>query len=288
MKSPVDSIRWLTFRLGTDQFAINISHVRELVPLKDVTIVRPPEMPVGIEGVAQVRDQTIGVVDLRTLLGMPSIREETDKIIKMLDEREQDHIHWLAKLEESIQSQEDFTLAIDPHQCTFGRWYDQLTGDRTRLDSFTNSDLALTEVVERFDLPHTRIHGIAQQVTALIEDNRPEEAKQLIEQTRATDLSAMVELFGRCREIFRELRRGLLIIIEHEDVSLGALVDSVNEVTSFKAEDVDDIPIIASGIRLVSGIAKSQGDHQMIQLLDVAAIAAHGTQAPRRELAASL
>ncbi len=273
MASKVASGRWLIFRLAGDRFAVDIHHVRELVPLRDVTMTRPPEVPPEVEGVAQVRDQAIGVIDLRTTLGMPSIREATDRIISMLEQREQDHIHWLKELEASVTEQREFTLATDPHQCTFGKWYDQLRSDRAMLSQFTNDDLALTEVIERFDIPHQRIHAVAQQVAEKVGEGKAEEAQELIDRTRDTELKAMIELFGRCRDLFRELRKGLLVIVEHEDNVFGALVDSVDEVTTFRSEDIDDIPAMTTGPALVAGVAKAAEGGRMIQLLDIGAIA---------------
>jgi chemoreceptor zinc-binding protein len=42
----------------------------------------------------------------------------------MIDERKNDHIHWVNEFERSIKNDEQINLNTDPHECAFGKWYD--------------------------------------------------------------------------------------------------------------------------------------------------------------------
>jgi len=267
-----ESDRWLVFRLGTSRFAVNIACVRELVPQKDVIMSRPPQVPWGVEGVAQVREQTIGVVELRALLGMKTMREETDSIIDMLKQRERDHLNWIAELESSVQEAREFTLAVDPHKCAFGKWYDALLADPTQLDNFTQGDLALIDVLDRFEFPHERIHEIAQEVSDLVAKGHADEAMAVIQRTRETHLHAMVELFSRCIDQYQSLRQSLLLVAECGDEVVGVMVDAVEEVAVLSPDTLESISEMTKCSPLVTGVAKGDDGTAMIQLLDLTKI----------------
>ncbi len=287
------SNRWLTFQLAEYTFAVNIGMVRELLSEKDLTITRPPQAEHGIGGVARVRDDVVPVVDLRPLLGFRSMHEETNEIVQMLSDREQDHINWLTELESSVKEERPFTLQVNPNLCAFGKWYNSLIGNQSRLNEFTNGDLTLTEVIERFNQPHQRIHRIAQRVTDLVEKGDVKQAMSIIEECHDTDLKLMIDLFGRCRQLYATLRQGVLMICDWHGHHLGALVDSVDEVVIFKPDEMHDIAGLTNGNGFVDGVANLAGRDQLLQVLSIEAIfrrfvphAAEETRQSEPELAA--
>ncbi len=269
-QSSRDTNRWISFRLGDQLFALPVIQLRELVPLRNLPVTAIPHSPPAIEGTTLIRDLVVTVVDIRPLMGMPSMREDTQRVLEMLRQREQDHINWLNELEASVREQREFTLQTDPNLCKFGRWYNALMSDREALSEFTRDNLALLELLERFNLPHRRIHSIAQKVVALVEQGRVSEAQEIIDSTRATQLNAMLELFESCRQMFAELRRGILMIVDHDGDPLGVLVDVVNEVMTIRQEQIEELPRLADSTTVVTGLARCDG--RLIQLLDVARI----------------
>ncbi len=262
-----DSNRWISFRLGEQVFALPVTQLRELVPLRNLPVTSIPHSPPAIEGTTLIRDLVVTVVDIRPLMGMPSMRQDTERVLEMLRQREQDHIDWLNELEASVREQREFTLQTDPNLCKFGRWYNQLMGDREALSEFTRDNLALQEILERFNLPHRRIHSIAQQVVELVQQGQADKAQEIIDATRATQLRAMLELFESCREMFAQLRRGILMILDYQGEPLGVLVDTVNEVMTIRREQMEELPRLADSTTLVTGLARCDG--RLIQLLSV-------------------
>jgi purine-binding chemotaxis protein CheW len=63
----------MTFNLGDELFAINVSQVREVLEVLQITKV--PTAPAYMRGVVNVRGQAIPVVDLRLRFGLPSIAD---------------------------------------------------------------------------------------------------------------------------------------------------------------------------------------------------------------------
>lgn len=140
---------WVIFHLLDEQFAVSANHVREMVAMPKVVPV--PQTPDYIRGVINLRDQVIPVMDLRLRMGMTSLVDETEDLIKLLDQREQDHKNWIAELESSVREQRGFKLATDPHKCAFGKWY----------DNFKTENRILAGCLRKFDAPHQKIHAIA-------------------------------------------------------------------------------------------------------------------------------
>lgn len=62
--------RYLTFRLGDEDYGIEIKHVIEIVGIQRITEV--PDMPSFVKGVINLRGQVIPVMDVRIRFGMES------------------------------------------------------------------------------------------------------------------------------------------------------------------------------------------------------------------------
>lgn len=61
---------WLTFQLGTEEYAVEIQHVREI--LKAPVLTEVPRAPAHVLGVIMVRGEVVAVFDPRRRLGLPA------------------------------------------------------------------------------------------------------------------------------------------------------------------------------------------------------------------------
>ena len=68
--------KYLTFKLGVEEYGLEILKVQEIIKMMDIT--RVPRTPAFVRGVINLRGKVIPVVDLRLKFGMES-RETTDK-----------------------------------------------------------------------------------------------------------------------------------------------------------------------------------------------------------------
>jgi len=75
--------KYLTFRLGAEEYGIPILRVREIVGLMDITPV--PSVPAHIRGVVNLRGRIIPIVDLRTKFGMAAFEEGDESCIIVLE-----------------------------------------------------------------------------------------------------------------------------------------------------------------------------------------------------------
>lgn len=73
-------IQLVIFKIGEEEFGVEINQVREIVKL--VSITRMPKAPTFIEGVVNLRGQIITVIDLSRRLDLPSSgRTEATRIM---------------------------------------------------------------------------------------------------------------------------------------------------------------------------------------------------------------
>lgn len=63
--------KFLTFRLGSEEYGVEILRVREIIGLIDVTPL--PRTPEFVKGVINLRGKIIPVIELRTKFGLPSV-----------------------------------------------------------------------------------------------------------------------------------------------------------------------------------------------------------------------
>jgi hypothetical protein len=74
---------YMTFRLGDELFAVNVSHVREVLDLMPIT--RVPTAPSYMRGVVNVRGRAVPVVNLRAKFGLPDAVDTVQTRIMVLE-----------------------------------------------------------------------------------------------------------------------------------------------------------------------------------------------------------
>ena len=77
------SNQYLTFRLGDETFALDITRVREVLDLINITKV--PRTPEFMLGVINLRGNVVPVIDLRLSLGMPPSAATVDTCIIIVE-----------------------------------------------------------------------------------------------------------------------------------------------------------------------------------------------------------
>ncbi len=62
--------KYLTFRLGDEDYGLEIRHVKEIISIQKITDV--PDLPEFVRGVINLRGQVIPTLDLRLRFGLPA------------------------------------------------------------------------------------------------------------------------------------------------------------------------------------------------------------------------
>jgi purine-binding chemotaxis protein CheW len=75
--------QYLTFKLGEEMFALDVSQVREILDV--TTITKVPRSPAFMRGVINVRGSVVPVVDLRLKFDMTAIERTVDTRIVVME-----------------------------------------------------------------------------------------------------------------------------------------------------------------------------------------------------------
>lgn len=142
-RATVDSRQLVTFRLGDDEFAIDVMRVFEV--LRAVEVRSVPNAPDFVEGVVAVRDAVIPVIDMRKRFSLPAVEEENSSrllVVATGDSRVAlvvDDVPGVAELPDGVISQ-----APEFFRGLAGRYLEGIARDGERLVILLNLDEILS------------------------------------------------------------------------------------------------------------------------------------------------
>ncbi len=226
--SEKDSMTVMTLYIEDSLYAIPIENVVSLSKETDHVQELPIQAP-GLIGISHYQDTVVPVVDIAQRIGVKSGTQGKKELVDALSAREQDHIEWLDALEKSIATGEKFTKARDPHQCAFGKWY----------DNFETRNEALNEIMAQFATPHEQIHALADKLLAMRDSGDKDAALRELEFQRITTLKRLRSLFSHAREQLAEMMRSILLYVTCDGVtpSYALLIDEVHDAVTYNLKD---------------------------------------------------
>lgn len=201
----------ITFEADDTRYAVPIEQVRYIQ--KDDNATTRIDTVNGAYQVVQFEGQPVPLIDFAEWTGGKAVYRNNLSLIKVLEQREQDHLEWMDALEHTLRTGVPFTKAKDPHQCAFGRWY----------DTFHADDEMLADLMKDFDEPHQRIHALADKLLALQEEQGLEAALALFQREKAFTLARLQELFADARDRLRTITRPVLVYLVKKDGELVAV-----------------------------------------------------------------
>lgn len=246
------------------QLAVSAKYVQEIIRTPQWHEV--PNTPSHVRGVINLRGKVLPLVDLRLRMGLPSALEEVEQMIAMLTAREQDHVLWLKELLRAVTEGRPFTLARDPTECAFGKWF----------YNYKPEDIGFASVMSRIEVPHRRIHTIATAVLKHAEQGESEKAKEMILHTEKGELRTVVKLFEEARTAFRESQKEVAIVLTGGGKHLALTVDSVASVEAIAEHTIEDAAPAMGSVKsdLLGKVAQRTNDQGIVFLLDAEALLA--------------
>ncbi len=222
-----NGLRAFTFWISDTLYAIDIARVltisQEMGHIQSI-----PAEAKGLVGMVEFQGNAVPVLDFANMLGFDSGVEKNSELIQLLTEREKDHIEWMAALENSLLNDAPFIKAKDPHKCAFGMWY----------DSFSSRDETLMEVLSAFDMPHKKIHALADKLLDMKKNGELEHALKLLRHERNVTLKRLMKRFEQARTHLKESARQVLLYITEDGTTpiVALRIDDINDVIDFKSE----------------------------------------------------
>ncbi|MDR1396708.1 MAG: chemotaxis protein CheW [Desulfarculales bacterium] len=222
---------WVLFRLNNQTFGIPAHITQEMISIPEVTPV--PRSPESVRGVINLRGSVIALIDLRIKLNQPSLAQELGEMISHLGQREQEHNEWMDALEAHVREGAAFTQPRSPHECAFGKWY----------DNFHTDNPQLLGVLLRFDSPHKMLHALADKVEGMLNRGDHAGAVAAVEEARHGLMPRLGDLFDELkRSLTIASRQEIAIVVEQDNTVIAITVDAVDAVESLQASSVEDLP----------------------------------------------
>lgn len=107
------TLQFLTFKLGSETFAVEITKVREVLEYTSVTKI--PRVPVFMRGVINVRGSVVPVLDLRLKFGMSKTEKTVNTCIIIVEFEWNNQIVHLGAMADSVQEVLDLGMEqIEP------------------------------------------------------------------------------------------------------------------------------------------------------------------------------
>lgn len=214
---------YLTFHLSQAKYALPVDAIQYITTLDAID---PHDVPKGNNGLTQVfsfQGNQISLYQFSALIGSGSQSAECERLIVLLKERRQDHIDWMSALEDSLTHGTEFTKATDPHQCAFGRWYDQ----------YRAHDTELAGILSQFDAPHQRIHALASELLKQADDGAREQALSRLDDERHSTLKLLLRLFEQAIARLEEMLKPVVVILRANQRTYAIELDSIDQIMEF-------------------------------------------------------
>lgn len=161
-------------------------------------------------------------------LGKVSLYKEFEDIHAMLPGRKQDHLDWMAALEQSILEHIPFGKARSPRECAFGKWY----------YGFRAEDRKLSLLLNEFDQPHAHIHSLADKLLGLADAGQKDEAMRQFHEAQEGTLKNLLHIFDRTDSLLVSMQRRVALIVERGEDRFALGADMVQTIVTIPAERI--------------------------------------------------
>lgn len=215
--------------VADSRIAIPAQWAEEMIVCPDTVSI--PTAPSGVRGIGMRRERAVTMFDARILLGLPARQTEVSDLLALLEARELDHVRWVDSLLHSIDTDTEFTLARDPHQCAFGQWY----------DTYEAPTASLRRQMAKFKSPHEAVHALADQADQVKREFGRTAAIELIETFRVGSLVRMRKLFSDTRQLLLEEVREITVIHGSRWGLLGLIVDGIESVELLNHDTLENL-----------------------------------------------
>lgn len=203
---------WLSFKLDNADYCVLSDYIESIqIPGKiDLISGSAPT----IAGITQLGDTLLTVIELRTVFGRMNLADYTAQFAVMKDM----HIAWIEDLERFVHEGGEFNKPVDPHKCKFGLWF----------DNFHTDNYSLNHILKKLSTPHEAIHHYGAEIKALLAIGNREQAQAKLADAKRICNDEVIPMLDQLIEIYREVNRGIILVVNDGVNRAGLLVDEVS------------------------------------------------------------
>ncbi len=256
-----EALPWLIFEIKGELYAVNSTFVNYIMTMPD-HVTKVPDMDKIHCGLIPFQDSYVSLLSMRTLFGLNTLPEEYEAFKAMIEDRKQDHLHWVSELKRCTYEDEPFTLATDPHQCAFGHWY----------DGFVSEVQSINSHMTKIDAPHKKLHQTAERIAqyqAQQHDHEKIHVNHVLDELENEIVPIMVKLLDETKDIFSSFYREMVIVLDDNQKKIGLVVDGVRSVDELEMLDgkMEAIPN-RSHETYVTSVARLPNSDAMVFIMD--------------------
>ncbi len=251
----------VSFRLAGEVYAFDIRHVSEIIKISGIT--RAPNAPAGVRGLFTIRDQLLPIIDLREILGLPTLASERSAVVAAAA---REHQEWFDSLDHALAANRPFSGATVAKETPFGKW----------LEAYNSSSIAVEGLIKRLKRARADLFTAAGR---LLRNQRRDgdetpSREQFREQGGAL-LAVVLDLLAGLESTMAEnlLMDQRALVVRGNGMSVGYLVDWVDEVLRIPRSVIDEAPGLAASERgELRAVAKLNNGEKLIMIMDESAL----------------
>lgn len=217
---------WLSFKLDNGDYCVLSDYLESIqIPGKIDPI---PGSASNVAGITQIGDTLLSVIEMRTVFGKMNLSDYTAQFGVMKDM----HIDWIEDLERFVREGGEFNKPVDPHKCKFGLWY----------DSFHTENYSLLHILSKLSTPHEKIHYLGAEIKALMASDKQVEVQSKLAEAKQICYNQVVPMLDQLIETYKEVNRGIILVINDGVNRAGLLVDEVSTLIPCEKTKLHEFP----------------------------------------------
>lgn len=255
----------VSFRVADDEYAFDIAKVSEILKVSHISAV--PNVPEYVLGLFTIRNHLLPILDMRGLLGLPSMISERHQ---MLDRAMAAEEKWCTALISAIDSGKRSFGSLNAKETPFGKW----------LEGYNTSSVELELIAKRLKRERTDLYGAGKRLVETLDQLTEEEIHRQKEQ--------LVALSGVVKNSIESLKETMVdhiqedqrtMVVESDTMTIGFLVDWVDEVLRIPKSVIDKTPAMAASRKKeLKSVAKLDDGERLIMIMDESALVSDETK----------
>ncbi|HAO23481.1 MAG: hypothetical protein BWK80_33750 [Desulfobacteraceae bacterium IS3] len=263
-KTKAEEEQLVSFKIAGDEYAFNIEKVLEILKISNITAV--PNVPEYVRGLFTIRNHLLPILDLRRMLGLPDLISEHFMVI---DKAISDHSAWFDSLKHILEAGGHFKGDTDSRSGRFGVW----------LEGFKTSSVEVENVIKQLKRARMSLYSEGTEIVE-IKGRSDKNALSLLDSDVKPRLNLVLDLLEELKKVLElhisEEQRAL--VVETDQMSVGYLVDWVDEVIRVPKSVIDKTPTLATSERReLKAVAKLDNGERLIMIMDESALVSRET-----------
>ncbi len=265
-KTVTDEEQLVSFRVGGDEYAFDIKRVSEILKVMDITAV--PNVPDYVLGMFTIRNHLLPILDMRGLLGLPSLISERHE---MLDKAREDESKWADAIRHAIEAGSRFAGVLIARESGFGKW----------LEGYNTASVEVEGLVKRLKRKRADLYYTGKRILDMSTGDKGADLAFYDEHLTPV-LNMVLDIIGELKESMSahisEDQRAM--VVECGDMTIGYLVDWVDEVLRIQKSLINDTPAMATSDRKeLKAVAKLDDGKRLIMIMDESSLVSGETTA---------